>query len=241
MSHHACASAKGCARRRLACGLMGALVLVGCGGEAAWEARDPQASTQRAEPARVGAFALGQATLYRTRDDTLEALAVLPGGGAAPDTLEECAPAIPELRPVRFEALRLSPDPRWAAWSTTGPGSCVGVAGPGELPVRVLAHWPAATPDSLIWAPASRYLAVWLAHAGGRSSLSVFDVEKAERLEMPWELECEVSGDCDVVEVEWFGGTLLDVEIRLGPAESSVPFEVNVGSVRSAEPKEETL
>ncbi len=81
-----------------------------------------------------------------------------------------------------------------------------------------------------MWAPASRYLAVWLTHLDGRRSLSVVDAEEGERLELPWELECETVGECDVVEVEWLGGTLLDVRIRLGPAEFSVPFEVNVGT-----------
>ncbi len=188
----------------------------------------------------MGPFAWGERALYRIgTDGGLEVLAVLPGDGSAPDTLVECALAIPQLRPVRFRELRLAPDPRWAAWSTTGPVSCVGVVAPGEPLVRVLGRWSAAVPDSLIWAPASRYLAVWLTHPDGRRSVAVVDAERRERLELPWELECEASGECDVVEVEWLGGSLLDVRIRLGPAEFSVPFEVNVGT-GLAVPREET-
>lgn len=222
----------------LLCGSL--LSLAGCRDEARRDTGLPGGTVQQAEPERVGQFALGETALYRARGDGgLEVLAVLPGGGSAPDTLFECALAIPKLRPVRFRKLALAPDPRWAAWSTAGPVSCVGVVGPGEIGVRLLDHWSAATPDSLIWAPASRYLAVWLTQLDGRRSLSVVDAEEGERLELPWELECEAIGECDVVEVEWLGGTLLDVRIRLGPAEFSVPFEVNVGT-GALMPREET-
>ncbi len=213
----------------LVCGLL--LGPAACRDEAHPGAGPPGEGAQRPEPVRVGAFALGEAALYGVRKDGgLEVLAVLPGGGTAPDTLVECGLTIPKLRPVRFRELTLAPNTSWAAWSTAGPVSCVGVVGPGVPRVRVLGRWSAAIPDSLMWAPASRYLAVWLNQLDGRHSLAVVDAEHGERLELPWEPECETGGDCDVVEVEWLGGSLLDVRIRLGPAESSVPFEVNVGA-----------
>jgi hypothetical protein len=81
-----------------------------------------------------------------------------------------------------------------------------------------------------MWAPAGRFLAVWLTHPGQRRSLELFDAETAERLEMPWEAECGLSGGCDVSRASWVGGTLLNVDIRLGPAEQPVPFEVNVAA-----------
>ncbi len=222
----------------LVCGLL--LGPAGCRDDAGQEAGPPAENPQQAEPLRVGSYALGERALYGARSDGgLEVLAVLPSEGSAPDTLEECAQAIPKLRPVRFRELTLAPDPRWAAWSTSGPVSCVGAVGPGKPRVRVLGRWSAARPDSLMWAPASRYLAVWLKHLDGRRSLAVVDAERGERLELPWEAECETSGECDVVEVEWLGGSLLDVRIRLGPAESSVPFEVNVGTGLPL-PREET-
>jgi hypothetical protein len=56
----------------------------------------------------------------------------------------------------------------------------------------------------------------------------VFDAVSSARLEMPWDMDCIYEEDCDVERVVWLGGTLLNVGIRLGPAEESVPFEVNV-------------
>jgi hypothetical protein len=180
------------------------------------------------DPIRVGPYAIGEGTLYRARGEELVPLAALPGGGVAADTLEECAGAIPELGSSRFGALTLSPDPDWAAWETTGLGACIGVVGPTDPPARVLGVWSAAIPDSLIWAPVGRFLAVWWIHPAQRRSLWVFDAVSSARLEMPWDMDCIYEEDCDVERVVWLGGTLLNVGIRLGPAEESVPFEVNV-------------
>lgn len=182
---------------------------------------------------RIGGFALTEGVLYRARGDVLEPVAALPGAGAASDTLTVCAVS-PELGAIRFRELKLSPDSTRAVWGTLGPGSCVGVIGPGEPPVRVLGRWSAATPDSLLWAPSSRHVAIWLRHPSERRSLEVYDAVEARRLEMPWEVDCEYVEDCDVIRVAWLGGTLLNVEIRLGPAELSVPFEVNVEAGRGS-------
>jgi len=193
------------------------------------------------EPVRVGSFAIDEGALYRVEGETLQVLAVLPGAGTAKDTLDECAAVIPELGGARFRNLTLSPDSTWAAWETTGPGACVGVVGPSQPPVRVLGKWSAAAlPDSVLWAPAGRYLAVWLEHPGRRRSLWVFDAVEGERLEMPWEVDCTYVEDCDVERVVWLGGTLLNVGIRLGPAEQSVPFEVNVEATPLAGTGEES-
>lgn len=171
-------------------------------------------------------------TLFRREGGSLVAVAVLPGaGGSAPDTLKECAAEIPELGEARFRRLSLGADTTSAAWATGGPGACVGVVGLGRPAARVLGHWSGAVLDRVLWAPAGRYLAVWLGWAGGRRSLEVFDTLGGARLEMPWEAECDFTEVCDVAEVAWLGGTLLDVEIRLGPAELPVPFEVNVAEV----------
>jgi len=191
------------------------------------------------DPTRVGPYAIGEGTLYSVRGEELVPLAALPGGGAASDTLKECSGAIPDLGTARFASLTLSPDPNWAAWETTGPGACVGVVGPAEPPVRVLGVWSAAIPDSLVWAPIGRYLAVWWVHPAGRRSLWVFDALTSARLEMPWDMDCIYEEDCDVERVVWLGGTLLDVGIRLGPAEESVPFEVNVAQMPGPEASEE--
>ncbi len=48
-----------------------------------------------------------------------------------------------------------------------------------------------------------------------------------------------MSDECDVASVKWLGGSLLNVEIRLGPAELPVPYEVNVASAGLAGLKEE--
>lgn len=205
--------------------------------------REPPASRSESPPtelARAGAYAIGEAALYLEEAGSLVVLAVLPGAGlAAPDTLDECVTEIPELGVPRFQRLSPAADPAWAAWSTSGPGACVGVVGPGEPTVRVLGRWTAAVPDSVFWAPAGRYLAIWLARAAGRRSLEVFDALEGTRLSMPWEAECGYAEDCDVAAAVWLGGTLLDVEIRLGPAELPVPFEVNVAAVAPEGSEEE--
>jgi hypothetical protein len=215
-----------------------AACLCGCGEQG----RPPAAEEEHSsgELVRVGPYAIRDGVLYRVQDESLEAIAVLPGAGTAQDTLADCVVPIPELERSRFRRLHLSPDTLWAAWETSGPGACVGVVGPRRAPVSVLGRWSAALPDSVLWAPAGRYLAIWLVHPGRRRSLSVFDAGESQRVEMPWELDCAYAEDCDVVRAAWLGGTLLNVEIRLGPAELSVPFEVNVGGAASVEPREET-
>lgn len=182
----------------------------------------------------VGKYAMSPGTLYRRRNGVREPVAVLPGAGVARDTVVECAVLAPGLGEVRFAQLSVAPDSAHAAWATLGPGTCVGtVAAGGEPSVRVLGFWPAAATDSLLWAPGGDYLAVLLNHHGRRTSVSVYDAVRGVRLEMPWETECEFSGECDVEQAEWLGGSLLDVRIRLGPAELSVPFEVNVRAAAS--------
>jgi hypothetical protein len=188
---------------------------------------------------RAGSYAYAGATLYTVQGNEPEALAVLPGGGQAPDTLHGCSPSIPGLGAARFRKITPSPDPDWAAWETAGAGVCVGLVGPVEPAVRTLGYWSGAVPEKLMWAPGGRFLAVWLTHPGQRRSLEMFDGQTDERLEMPWEMECGLSGDCDVSRVDWVGGTLLDVEIRLGPAELPVPFEVNVAAAAAAGQVEE--
>jgi hypothetical protein len=205
--------------------------------------REPPARDDEAAPValeQAGPYAITDGTLFRREGESLVAVAVLPGAGSsAPDTLEECAAEIPELGKARFRRLSLAADEASAAWATSGPGACVGVVGLGRPAARVLGHWSGAVLDRVLWAPSGRYLAVWLGWAGGRRSLEVFDVVAGVRLEMPWEVECGYAEVCDVAEVAWLGGTLLDVEIRLGPAELPVPFEVNVAEVAAVESEEE--
>ncbi|UCC73309.1 MAG: hypothetical protein JSV86_01715 [Gemmatimonadota bacterium] len=205
--------------------------------------REPPAKGEQppaAELERAGAYAIGGGVLYRRVGGSYVPLAVLPGAGRqAPDTLEECATDIPDLGETRFEELDLATDTAWAAWVTSGPGACVGVVGLGDPAVRVLGRWTEAVPETVLWAPAGRYLAIWLARAAGRRSLEVFDALAGGRLAMPWETECDYAEDCDVAVAVWLGGTLLDVEIRLGPAELSVPFEVNVAAEALVGPEEE--
>lgn len=205
------------------------------------EERTPAAQVERAnqELKWVGGFAIGAGTLYRGRDGAPEAVAVLPGAGVGSDTILECTMHAPELGEARFQLLQLAPDSGLAAWATSGPGTCVGTLAAQGPTTRVLGYWPAAATDSLLWAPVGRYLAVWLDHPGQRGSLWVFDTLRGVRLEMPWESECEYVGDCDVETAEWLGGSLLNVMIRLGPAEGSVPFEVNVAAAASLGPEEE--
>ena len=218
---------------------LGASLAAGCGREAG-EVSVDQEMQSAVEPVRVGSFGFTDGRLFRASDGVLEAVAALPEAGAAGDTLVACATVSPELGAVRFRGLILAPDSSWAAWGTLGPGACVGVIGPLEPPVQVLGRWSGATPESLLWAPAGRYLAIWLRHPGQKRSLAVYDAGAGVRLEMPWEVDCRLVEDCDVGRVAWLGGTLLNVEIRLGPAESSVPFEVNVATAgRSQVPEKE--
>ncbi len=223
-------------RFKLRLGVIGAL-LASVAPLATWACRSegPQTQATGEEQAaealvRAGAFAYAGARLYTIRDGVTKVLAALPGGGQAPDTLDECAPSIPNLGAARFRELVPSPDPNWTAWETAGAGACVGVAARAAGSVQMLGHWAGAVPDKVMWAPAGRFLAVWLTHPGQRRSLELFDAETAERLEMPWEAECGLSGGCDVSRASWVGGTLLNVDIRLGPAEQPVPFEVNVAA-----------
>jgi len=226
------------ARTLLLTGTLLAAGFCGCGEQGRPPAAEPEDSS--GELTRIGRYAIRDGVLYRLEGQSLEALAALPGAGTAPDTLEGCGAPIAGLGRSRFCRLTLSPDPLWAAWQTAGPGACVGLVGPRQPPVSLLGRWSAALPDSLLWAPAGHYLAIWLAHPGGWRSLLVFDAENGERLGMPWEPDCAYTEHCDVVRAAWLGGTLLNVEIRLGPAELSVPFEVNVGSAASVEPREES-
>jgi hypothetical protein len=211
----------------------GALALALCGGCERAE-REPPAQLGEQPAAgleRVGPYAIAGGALYRSDGGSLVPVAVLPEAGkAGPDTLEGCAVEIPELGRARFQLLELAADTAWAAWTTSGPGACVGVVGLGNPAVRVLGHWLGAVADTVLWAPAGRYLAVWLGWAAGRRSLEVFDALSGGRLDMPWELDCSYVEACDVAQATWLGGTLLDVEIRLGPAELPVPFEVNVAA-----------
>ncbi|MGD2152821.1 MAG: hypothetical protein PVG79_06100 [Gemmatimonadales bacterium] len=212
---------------------------------AACERAEREPPAQGGEPAahtleRAGPYAIAGGALYRSAGGSLVAVAVLPDvGESAPDTLEECAAEIPQLGKARFQRLSLAADTALAAWATSGPGACVGVVGAGEPAVSVLGHWSAAVPDTILWAPAGRYLAVWLSRAAGRRTLEVFDALAGTRLEMPWEVDCGYAESCDVVRATWLGGTLLDVEIGLGPAELPVPFEVNVAGAVPAGSQEE--
>lgn len=177
---------------------------------------------------RRGPFAVAGGLLYRASDDSLIPLLALPGAGPAPDTASECEPAIPKLGKRGFGALILAPDSQITVWVTDGPGACVGVSGLEPGGGQVLGHWTEAVPEEIAWAPAGRYVVVWLEHARDRHSVAVYDALRGERMEMPWRGDCEESEACDVKSVSWAGGTLLDVEIRLGPGELPVPFEVNV-------------
>jgi hypothetical protein len=221
------------------------LITLAGGGVAACRERQERVPESEAPPAQqeltwAGEYAMSKGTLYRTRDGVREPVAVLPGAGVARDTVVECAVLAPGLGEVRFGQLIVAPDSAHAAWATVGPGSCVGtVAAAAEPSVHVLGFWPAAATDSLLWAPGGDYLAVLLDHRGQRSSVSVYDAVRGVRLEMPWESECEFSGECDVEQAEWLGGSLLDVRIRLGPAERSVPFEVNVRAAASLDTDKE--
>ncbi len=205
------------------------------------EERPPAAEvrSEERELTWVGDFAMEPGALYRRRDGVTETVAVLPGAGVGGDTVLECTVHAPELGEARFRRLQQAPESGLAAWATTGPGTCVGTLSNRQPAVRVLGFWPAAVTDTLLWAPAGSYLAVWLDHHGQRASLWVFDALEGARLEMPWEAECEYVGDCDVVQAEWLGGSLLNVMIRLGPAERSVPFEVNVEEAASLGMEEE--
>ena len=187
---------------------------------------------------RTGDFASGGGVLYRMSGDELQPLVALPGAGPAADTVRECASAIPELAAARFVRLNLSPDSSRIAWETEGPGACVGAVGPEGERSRLLSRWTAAVPDTILWAPAGPYLAVWLKHAAGRRSVEVYDAAGGRRLAMPWDDDCALSEACDVNRLVWVGGTLLDVEIKLGPGELAVPFEVNVAAPAAGQEEE---
>ncbi len=221
--------------------VLGAVAVAGLAACHEGEDRAPAAEVlpTKQELKWAGEYAMGGGTLYRRRGGVPEAVAVLPGAGVGADTIDECAVHAPELGEARFRLLQLAPDSVLAAWATTGPGTCVGTLSAQDTAVRVLGYWPAAATDSLLWAPAGSYLAVWLDHHGQRSSLGVYDAVRGVQLEMPWEAECEYVGDCDVEQVEWLGGSLLNVQIRLGPAERSVPFEVNVEAAATLGAEEE--
>lgn len=212
-----------------------------CGGEGERRGLDALETGEPAAEAAEAAFLTARGgVLYARREaGELVPLAALPGAGSAPDTLEGCAAAIPRLGEEGFRRLVAGPDSSRVAWQTLGPGACVGVAADGGESVVVLGRWSGAVPDSLIWAPDGRYLAVLLAHPDGHRSLAVFDAAAGAALAMPWQAECEEREDCDVSLVRWVGGTLLNVEIRQGPAELSVPYEVNVGMATAVAPSEE--
>lgn len=214
--------------------LVGAMACGTDGGEG-WK------STGEAEvetPDRTGAYAISDGLLYRVEAESLVALVALPGSGPAADTATGCISEIPELGQNRFRRLTLSPDSGSVVWETDGPGVCVGVLAAASVDGKVLARWTQALPDTVLWAPSGRYVAVWLRHAGRRHSVEVFDADIGRRLTMPWEEECARSEQCDVQRAGWVGGTLLDVDIRLGPGEQALPFEVNVSSP-AGEPEEE--
>ena len=222
--------------------LTGPLLLVaGAGAACSGDEREAPGSTAAAaadEVVRTGDFASGGGVLYRMSGDELQPLVALPGAGPAADTVRECASAIPELAAARFVRLNLSPDSSRLAWETAGPGACVGAVGPEGERSRLLSRWTAAVPDTILWAPAGPYLAVWLKHAAGRRSVEVYDAAGGRRLAMPWDDDCALSEACDVNRLVWVGGTLLDVEIKLGPGELAVPFEVNVAAPAAGQEEE---
>lgn len=209
-----------------------------CRGEAGRRADVGQRS--RAEPVvREGPFAMADHSLYRSRDGQMRRVAAFPSSAEPTTDLAKCGEGVRELGAPRFRRLVLGRDSTMAVWVTAGVGTCVGVVSIGEPAVRVLDYWVTAVADSVLWAPAGRYVAIRLIHEGQRRSLEVYDVSDGVRLEMPWEQDCRYHGDCDVERVAWLGGTLLDVGIRLGPAEQSVPFEVNVAAAVPVEIEEE--
>lgn len=212
-----------------------------CGGEDEPRGLDEMEAREPAAEITEAAFlaARGGVLYARREGGELIPIAALPGADPAPDTLEGCAAAIPRLGEEGFRRLVAGPDSSRVAWQTVGPGACVGVVASEGERVAVLGRWSAAVPDSLIWAPDGRYLAVLLAHPDGHRSLAVFDAAAGAALAMPWQAECEEREDCDVSLVRWVGGTLLNVEIRQGPAELSVPYEVNVGMATAVAPSEE--
>lgn len=230
--------------RALALVLASALAAAGCAGESRPESEGAASSTSSdaasLKPLRSGQFTTRGGVLYRVEGDELLAVTALPGAGVAPDTLENCAAAIPRLAEDGFRRLVASPDAGRAAWQTSGPGACVGVADAASGAISVLGRWSTAVPDSLVWAPRGGYLAVLLMHPDGRHSVGVFDAETGAELAMPWEADCEGRADCDVSRVKWLGGSLLNVEIRQGPAELSVPYEVNVGMAAAVTRSEES-
>lgn len=188
---------------------------------------------------RVGPYAFTQGILYRIEEGSEIPMVAVPGSGPARDTLPLEVSSAPALGPARFRRLAVSPDTEWVAWEVGGPGAWVGVVGPEERTTRVLGSWSKALPDTLLWAPAGGYLAVSLRHPDGRRSVEVFDVTAGKPLVLPWKGDCEGENRCDVTAARWVGGTLLDVEIRPGPDEPSVPFEINVSGLAPLDAVEE--
>lgn len=221
--------------------LIAGLVVCGCSDETEREVQRSRAVDEEppVELSEAGPFAAAAGVLYYREARQLHAIAALPGGGAAPDTLGPC-PALPGLGQSGFRRLVVSPDSDHVAWQSAGPGTCVGVASGAPRSVRILGRWSAALPDSLIWAPRGGYLAISLVHPDGRHGLSVFDTRVGTPLMMPWETECEDQAACDVSRVKWLGGTLLNVEIRRGPAELAVAYEVNVSTAVPVTQSEES-
>lgn len=183
------------------------------------------------EELEAGPYVTDGGVLYELSPEGRTALLALPGAGPAPDTLAFDSTSASALGAPKFRRLVLSPDSEAVAWEVGGAGSWVGVAGRLTRGVWLLNHWTGALPDTLIWSPVGRYLAVQLRHPDGRASVDVFDTSVRKRLALPWQRECEGIDACDVTEVRWVGGTLMDVEIRLGEDEPSVPFEVNVSEL----------
>ena len=191
------------------------------------------------EELQAGPYVTAGGVLYRVSEGGREAVLALPGAGPAPDTLALDSVSTSALGAPRFRRLALAPDSGAVAWEVGGAGAWVGVAGRTRQSVWLLNHWTDALPDRLIWSPVGRYLVVRLRHRDGRVGVEVFDTPAGKRLLLPWERECEGIDACDVTAVKWVGGTLMDVEIRLGEDEPSVPFEVNVTELAPAPgPKE---
>lgn len=180
-------------------------------------------------------FVVTRDVLFRIEDGRRDPVLALAGSGPARDTLRLGRDSAGgALGTPRFRRLIAAPDSSWLAWEVVGGGAWVGVIAPVEPHARTLGHWTDALPDTLLWSPAGRYLAVPLRSGAGTLALSVFDTERGEPLGLPWEAECAATRACDIADVRWVGGTLLDVEIRPGADESAVPYEVNVEDLAPA-------
>ena len=225
-------------RRRVLCYVIPVLaaLLWGCGGqEKAREEVAEQDSANTSKAREIGRYRFAEGSILVEASGSTRVVAVLPGFGPGPDTLSGCGPPITGLRAARLELVRASPDTGRVAWTSSAPGSCLGIVEAGETPVRVLDRLSETVPDSLRWSPDGEHLAVWLLHLGGARSLSVYDVRRGRRLAMPWEEECSRREACDVVSAEWLGNSLFDVKIRMGPAEEPIAYEVNVTGLAALE------